>query len=575
MGAKKLDGQVGWVVQDANGTVLRKFVDTNGDNIVDQWCYFKDGLEVYRDIDGNFNGKPDQCRWFHTAGSRWGIDKNEDGRVDSWKAISAEEVSSEVVAAIANGDKARFLRVAITPDDVESLGLGSSRAKQVREKAEKLEQAFAKMASQQKEVSQTTKWMQFSGNKPGIVPAGTDGSTKDLRVYENVVAIVETGDKHSQVQIGTLVQIGDGWRVIDAPEPISSDTQLAASGFFFQTAMPDRAQATGNGPAPEAQKLIDELGTLDAAAGKVAAREERLKLISQRADLLEKIVDQTTKAEERTMWVRQLADMIGAAVQNDGYSDGAKRLESLFDKLNKTPADKELAAYVRFRQLAAQYGLAISAPGADFAKVQGEWLKKLEEYVGQYPTSPDTAEAMLQLAISQEFAGQEEECKKWYGRIVKDFPKSPAAAKAAGAQVRLESVGKTINFQGRNPKGGVVDLAKYRGQVVLIQYWATWCDPCKADMAVLKELYNKYNRSGFTVVGVNLDTTHQDMDAYLADSPLPWPQIFEDGGLDSRPANELGVLTLPMMLLIDQQGKVVDRNIHATELEKELKRLLR
>ena len=54
--------------------------------------------------------------------------------------------------------------------------------------------------------------VQFSGNKPGVVPAGTDGSTKDLRVYENVVAIVETAGKHGQVQIGTLVQVGDCWR---------------------------------------------------------------------------------------------------------------------------------------------------------------------------------------------------------------------------------------------------------------------------------------------------------------------------------------------------------------------------
>ena len=55
-----------------NGKILRKFVDTNGDNIVDQWGYFNDGVEVYRDIDSNFNGKADQYRWLNTAGTRWG-----------------------------------------------------------------------------------------------------------------------------------------------------------------------------------------------------------------------------------------------------------------------------------------------------------------------------------------------------------------------------------------------------------------------------------------------------------------------------------------------------------------------
>ena len=74
--------------------------DTNGDNLVDQWSYFRDGIEVYRDIDANFNGKADQYRWLGTAGTRWGLDKNEDGKIDTWKNISAEEVTAELVAAM-------------------------------------------------------------------------------------------------------------------------------------------------------------------------------------------------------------------------------------------------------------------------------------------------------------------------------------------------------------------------------------------------------------------------------------------------------------------------------------------
>lgn len=73
---------------------------SNGDNVVDTWSYYKNGLEVYRDADLNFNGKADQYRWFHTGGSRWGLDKNEDGKLDAWKQISPEEASEEVIAAL-------------------------------------------------------------------------------------------------------------------------------------------------------------------------------------------------------------------------------------------------------------------------------------------------------------------------------------------------------------------------------------------------------------------------------------------------------------------------------------------
>ena len=72
--AKKFGGNVGWVVESPEGLMLRRFVDTNGDNVVDQWSYYKDGVEVYRDIDSKFTGKADQFRWFHTAGTRWGVD---------------------------------------------------------------------------------------------------------------------------------------------------------------------------------------------------------------------------------------------------------------------------------------------------------------------------------------------------------------------------------------------------------------------------------------------------------------------------------------------------------------------
>ena len=66
-----------------------------------------------------------------------------------------------------------------------------------------------------------------------------------------------------------------------------------------------------------------------------------------------------------------------------------------------------------------------------------------------------------------------------------------------------------------------------------------------------------------------------DLNAYLTENPLPWAQIYEEGSLDSRPANALGILTVPTMILVDQQGKVVNRNIAVADLEPELKKLIR
>jgi len=123
---QSIGGFTGYVVKTDSGQVLRRFLDTNGDNKVDQWCYFKDGIEIYRDIDGNFNNKADQYRWMGTAGTRWGLDENEDGRIDSWKCISPEEVTAEVVAALRDRDATRFQRVLLSSDELKSQ-LGGER----------------------------------------------------------------------------------------------------------------------------------------------------------------------------------------------------------------------------------------------------------------------------------------------------------------------------------------------------------------------------------------------------------------------------------------------------------------
>ncbi len=574
--AKKIDGCVGWIVEGPDGVVLRKFIDTNKDNVVDQWCYYKDGLEVYRDIDSNFNGKADQYRWYHTGGSRWAIDKNEDGLIDSWKSISAEEVTAEVVAAIGTHDAERFARLVLTPAELKSLGLGKTRADSVSEKISKALDEFKAMTARQKTVTRDASWVQFSASRPGVVPAGTDDSTKDLRVYENVTAILETAGKHAQVQIGTLVQVGDVWRVIEMPQPTSegqADNTASTSGFFFQASLTKRTEtATAGNEA--AQKLLADLEALDRDNAKATTPSEQSRIVGRRADLLEQIADAAKTPEDRSMWLRQLADMISAAVQSGTCTDGADRLKKLFEKAQKNDADKALVGYVKFRQLTASYVLSMQAPKADYSKIQTEWLKTLEQYINEYPTAGDAAEAMLQLAISQEFVGQEDDATKWYIRITKEFPDSAAAKKATGAQRRLDSVGKTVSLSGKSPRGGSVDLAKYRGKVVLVQYWATWSGPAKADMAVLKELWNKYGRS-FMVVGVSLDNDVKDLNAYLAENPLPWPQIYEEGGLDSRPANVFGILTVPTMILLDQQGKVVSRNIAVADVETEVKKLLK
>ncbi|MFM8707374.1 MAG: thioredoxin, partial [Planctomycetia bacterium] len=97
---EKTGGSSAFVVRGPTGDILRVFADTNGDRVVDRWSYYKDGVEVFRDIDSNHNAKVDQSRWLNSAGSRWGVDQDENGVIEAWKAISPEEVCRELVEAV-------------------------------------------------------------------------------------------------------------------------------------------------------------------------------------------------------------------------------------------------------------------------------------------------------------------------------------------------------------------------------------------------------------------------------------------------------------------------------------------
>jgi len=326
--ARKIDGHVGWVVEDAQGNMLRRFTDTNGDNMVDQWSYYKDGVEVYRDLDSNFNGKADQYRWFHMGGSRWGIDKDEDGVIESWKVISAEEVAAEAIAALATRDADRFAHLLLTAAEVKTLGLGETRAGQLTEKIGKLPADFAKVAAEQKGLSEKTRYLQFSETQPGTVPAGTDSSTMDLLVYENAMAVIETDGKHGQVQIGTLVRIdNNAWRLIDVPRVMEGQGAVPLAGFFFRAG----GSAPGKVAVSGSSEVIGELDKLDKAAAQATTPEARAEFNARRADMLEKIITQARSSEERDMWTKQLADSISATIQSGNFPEGTKRLQALFD----------------------------------------------------------------------------------------------------------------------------------------------------------------------------------------------------------------------------------------------------
>ncbi len=569
----------GWAVSGPAGQVLRRYIDTNGDNVVDQWRYFQHGLEVYRDIDSNFNNKVDQCRWVNTGGSRWGIDSNEDGRIDTWKRMSAEEASRVAVGALVSGDAAALQQLMITSDDIRNLGI-------TRQYAEKLQKASSDVAgrmratlSKARSINSRSRWMRFDGAMPSIIPADDGKAAADLTVYENVMAIVETGGKTGFVQIGELIKVGNVWKLTQVPQPMEGETvQITQGGILMQPALllQDTSDAP-SGMSPEAQKLLVRLQMLDQNSPTPgASRSVLAKYNSDRNAVLRQLVAISKTEKDRNQWTRQMIDGLATSAQTAGFADALNQLRAIESEFRQKSPSSTIVAYATYRRLLAEYSLGIQkASGTEQQKIQEKWYKDLEQFVQQFPSSEDTPEAMMQLGIGQEFQGKIGDARKWYSQLAARHSKSTAGMRATGALRRLALNGQPIQLNGPSLTGGTINVGRYRGRVVLVYFWATWCKPCTEDLPQIRALYEQYHNQGFEVVGVNVDSTVEPIRPFLAQYRIGWPQIYQPGGLTSPLAHQFGIISLPTMFLVGQDGKVLNRSVSVADLKKQIPDLLK
>lgn len=569
----------GWEVVAADGTMLRRFADTNGDKKIDLWSYFQFGVEVYRDIDADFNGKADQYRWMATGGTRWGIDANEDGAIDGWKVISAEETSMELIAALATQNATRFAVLLATPAEIKEAGIRGDMQETLTRKTAGAAAKFKEFASSQDTVDAQSKWLQFAATTPGMMPAGEPGFEKDVMAYENAVAMFESGERSGQLLVGTIVRAGDAWKLIDLPVLAEKGEPIAQAGGNFFTPGGTSAATTSGSSAGDTktQALVGKLEAIDAKLAQATETKDVAALNAQRADVVASLIEAATTPEERDTWTRQFVDTVSVAVQSGAFPGGLDRLKSLAKSLgqSQSPQTETLRAYAEYQLIGTEY-ISRQSPEADFAEIQEWWLGELNEFASRHAQSPETAQAKLQLALSKEFEGQDDAALQFYKQVATDFRGTDAAERAAGAIVRLQSVGKEVELEGTTIQGKPFKLSQLRGRPVVLHYWATWCEPCKQDMKRLRSLQARYERAGLQIVGVNIDNTREQAMAFLKDNALPWTQLYEDGGLEGSPlAKQFGVQTLPTMMLIDSKGKVVRHNIGEAELDDELAELVK
>jgi thiol-disulfide isomerase/thioredoxin len=186
-------------------------------------------------------------------------------------------------------------------------------------------------------------------------------------------------------------------------------------------------------------------------------------------------------------------------------------------------------------------------------------LKAIDEFIALDAKDERGAELLSSLGDSLEDEPAEQ--KALYSRIVEEYQDTSTAATVRGKLRQLGAIGKPFDLEFTEARSGAeISMKGLKGKVVVIDFWATWCGPCVAEMPTMKKLYAEYKDRGVEFIGVSLDEKEgglKALTAFVTKEGITWPQYFQGDGWESKFSASWGINAIPAVFVVDQEGKLV------------------
>ncbi|MBI1194846.1 MAG: redoxin domain-containing protein [Gammaproteobacteria bacterium] len=204
-------------------------------------------------------------------------------------------------------------------------------------------------------------------------------------------------------------------------------------------------------------------------------------------------------------------------------------------------------------------------------------LEELKAFTATHENTPEASFALLNLGMIALELGLEELAESSFRQVAESSadPAIHAQAQHWLAQMSLQPGKIPPGFNAKTVKGTDIALKDYRGKVVLIDFWATWCMPCIAELPNLQQTYLDYHDDGFDIISISLDQNRSALSSFLDQRKLPWTQVADIGREpDNRLGDKYGVASIPFMILVGRDGRIVAINPRGPALAKAVTKAL-
>lgn len=364
----------------------------------------------------------------------------------------------------------------------------------------------------------------------------------------------------------------------DAKKPAADESAAKDSSDETEYKVPD-------GSPKELLKFIADLqgkeeSVIAGIQSTARSQEERLASLEELKRLEEAIVTATDRvletAPDEAVALKSVQAKFNALLLLVRTREETAR-DRLFDFAEKIAKDKRPAIADEGRFRIFQRDLQTLPQMSP--EQQKEYLDELTQFVLRRPA--DAEHYALANTVSQMLEqGSPDLAAGAYEVFGAHFVKSDnealmrAAQLMQGAARRLSLVGNTMEVEGTLVDGEEFDWSAYDGKVVLVDFWATWCPPCVAELPNMLKNYERYHDDGFEIVGISLDQDRSELEQFIAEKNVPWAQLFyEPGpGRGAHPmAAHYGISAIPFMVLVGKDGKVISTEARGAELNRHLK----